>query len=139
MYDVITMGRTGVDIYPLDHGVPLEEVRTFEKFLGGSATNVAVAAARLGVGVRAVLAVGLQPGDLERDVGAGARFACGDGGGRPDRDERAVVGGRRRGRGRERALRRDVALRLHDGDGAGRRAPARDEGGDAQGGGDCGE
>ncbi|APH03259.1 5-dehydro-2-deoxygluconokinase [Janibacter indicus] len=42
------MGRTGVDIYPLDHGVPLEEVRTFEKFLGGSATNVAVAAARHG-------------------------------------------------------------------------------------------
>ncbi len=48
MHDLITMGRTGVDIYPLDHGVPLEEVRTFEKFLGGSATNVAVAAARYG-------------------------------------------------------------------------------------------
>lgn len=48
MYDLITMGRTGVDIYPLDHGVPLEEVCTFEKFLGGSATNVAVAAARYG-------------------------------------------------------------------------------------------
>lgn len=42
------MGRTGVDIYPLDHGVGLEEVRTFEKFLGGSATNVSVAAARYG-------------------------------------------------------------------------------------------
>lgn len=49
MYDVVTMGRTGVDIYPLDHAVPLEEVRTFEKFLGGSATNVAVAAARHGL------------------------------------------------------------------------------------------
>lgn len=48
MHDLVTMGRTGVDIYPLDHGVPLEEVRTFEKFLGGSATNVAVAAARHG-------------------------------------------------------------------------------------------
>lgn len=48
MYELVTMGRTGVDIYPLDHGVPLEEVRTFEKFLGGSATNVAVAAARHG-------------------------------------------------------------------------------------------
>ncbi|AKU18804.1 5-dehydro-2-deoxygluconokinase [Luteipulveratus mongoliensis] len=42
------MGRVGVDIYPLQHRVPLEEVRTFEKFLGGSATNVAVAAARHG-------------------------------------------------------------------------------------------
>src|SRR5262245_22035712 len=47
-FEVITMGRTGVDLYPLDHGVPLEKVRTFEKFLGGSATNVAVAAARHG-------------------------------------------------------------------------------------------
>ncbi|KNX39442.1 5-dehydro-2-deoxygluconokinase [Luteipulveratus halotolerans] len=42
------MGRVGVDIYPLQHRVPLEEVRTFEKFLGGSATNVTVAAARHG-------------------------------------------------------------------------------------------
>ena len=47
-YDLVAVGRTGVDIYPLQHGVGLEEVRTFEKFLGGSATNVAVAAARHG-------------------------------------------------------------------------------------------
>ena len=47
-YDLVTIGRTGVDIYPLQHGVGLEDVRTFEKFLGGSATNVAVAAARYG-------------------------------------------------------------------------------------------
>jgi 5-dehydro-2-deoxygluconokinase len=47
-YDVVAMGRTGVDIYPLQHGVGLEDVETFQKFLGGSATNVAVAAARHG-------------------------------------------------------------------------------------------
>ena len=47
-FEVIAVGRTGVDIYPLQHGVGLEKVRTFEKFLGGSATNVAVAAARHG-------------------------------------------------------------------------------------------
>ncbi|MFJ4967991.1 5-dehydro-2-deoxygluconokinase [Streptomyces sp. NPDC088755] len=47
-YDVITMGRIGVDIYPQDVGVPLARVETFNKFLGGSPTNVAVAAARLG-------------------------------------------------------------------------------------------
>ncbi|MFG2757336.1 5-dehydro-2-deoxygluconokinase [Streptomyces wuyuanensis] len=47
-YDVITMGRIGVDLYPLRTGVPLARVDTFGKFLGGSATNVAVAAARLG-------------------------------------------------------------------------------------------
>ncbi|HEX5522942.1 MAG TPA: 5-dehydro-2-deoxygluconokinase [Pedococcus sp.] len=47
-YDLVAMGRTGVDIYPLQHGVGIEDVQTFQKFLGGSATNVAVAAARYG-------------------------------------------------------------------------------------------
>ncbi|KAA1378800.1 5-dehydro-2-deoxygluconokinase [Aeromicrobium fastidiosum] len=42
------MGRVGVDIYPEQIGVGLEDVSSFGKFLGGSATNVAVAAARLG-------------------------------------------------------------------------------------------
>ncbi len=42
------MGRIGVDLYPQQVGVSLREVRTFAKFLGGSATNVAVAAARYG-------------------------------------------------------------------------------------------
>jgi 5-dehydro-2-deoxygluconokinase len=44
--EVLTMGRIGVDIYPLQTGVGLEDVSTFGKYLGGSATNVAVAAAR---------------------------------------------------------------------------------------------
>jgi 5-dehydro-2-deoxygluconokinase len=44
--EVLTMGRVGVDIYPLQVGVGLEDVETFGKYLGGSATNVAVAAAR---------------------------------------------------------------------------------------------
>lgn len=47
-FDVLAMGRVGVDLYPMQTGVPLEDVRTFGKFLGGSAGNVAVAAARLG-------------------------------------------------------------------------------------------
>lgn len=47
-HELITMGRVGVDIYPEQIGVGLEEVSSFGKFLGGSATNVAVAAARLG-------------------------------------------------------------------------------------------
>lgn len=47
-HELITMGRVGVDIYPEQIGVGLEEVTSFSKFLGGSATNVAVAAARLG-------------------------------------------------------------------------------------------
>lgn len=47
-HDVLTIGRVGVDIYPLQSGVGLEDVETFGKYLGGSATNVAVAAARHG-------------------------------------------------------------------------------------------
>lgn len=46
--EVLTVGRVGVDLYPEQSGVPLAEVRTFAKSLGGTATNVAVAAARLG-------------------------------------------------------------------------------------------
>lgn len=44
--EVLTMGRVGVDVYPLQVGVRLEDVESFGKYLGGSATNVAVAAAR---------------------------------------------------------------------------------------------
>jgi 5-dehydro-2-deoxygluconokinase len=47
-FEVLTMGRIGVDIYPLQTGRSLREVDTFGKYLGGSATNVAVAAARYG-------------------------------------------------------------------------------------------
>jgi 5-dehydro-2-deoxygluconokinase len=57
-YDLVAIGRTGVDIYPLQHAVGLEDVKTFEKFLGGSATNVAVAAARHGRRVSLVTKVG---------------------------------------------------------------------------------
>src|SRR5262252_3799784 len=46
--EVLTMGRVSADIYPLQTGVGLENVETFGKWLGGSATNVAVAAARYG-------------------------------------------------------------------------------------------
>ncbi|HXF71112.1 MAG TPA: 5-dehydro-2-deoxygluconokinase [Actinomycetota bacterium] len=52
------MGRVGVDLYPLESGVPLAEVRTFGRFLGGSPTNVAVAAARLGRRTAVITKVG---------------------------------------------------------------------------------
>lgn len=45
--DLLTVGRVGVDIYPEQSG-PLRDVQTFAKFLGGTATNVAVGGARLG-------------------------------------------------------------------------------------------
>jgi 5-dehydro-2-deoxygluconokinase len=46
--ELLTVGRVGVDLYPQQSGVPLAEVTSFAKSLGGTATNVAVGAARLG-------------------------------------------------------------------------------------------
>ncbi|MFG3205408.1 5-dehydro-2-deoxygluconokinase [Streptomyces sp. NPDC048192] len=60
-YDLITMGRIGVDLYPLQTGVPLAQVSSFGKFLGGSATNVAVAAARLGRRTAVITRTGDDP------------------------------------------------------------------------------
>src|SRR2546423_2959705 len=57
-YDLITMGRVGVDIYPQQIGVPLADVTSFSKFLGGTATNVAVGAARLGARAAVITKVG---------------------------------------------------------------------------------
>src|SRR4051812_16743004 len=61
MMDLIAMGRVGVDLYPEQVGVPLADVRTFAKSLGGSATNVAVAAARLGARSAVITKVGDDP------------------------------------------------------------------------------
>jgi 5-dehydro-2-deoxygluconokinase len=55
------MGRVGVDLYPQQIGAPLAKVTTFAKFLGGSPTNVAVAAARYGHRVAVITRVGDDP------------------------------------------------------------------------------
>ena len=60
-FDVITMGRVGVDVYPLQVGVGLEDVTSFGKFLGGSATNVAVAAAKYGLNSAVITRTGNDP------------------------------------------------------------------------------
>ena len=57
-YDVIATGRIGVDLYPLQSERRLAEVETFAKSLGGTATNVAVAAARLGCRTALITKVG---------------------------------------------------------------------------------
>ncbi|MDY6807435.1 MAG: 5-dehydro-2-deoxygluconokinase [Actinomycetota bacterium] len=60
-FDVVAIGRSGVDIYPQQTGVGLEEVSSFGKFLGGSAANVSVAAARLGHSSALISGVGDDP------------------------------------------------------------------------------
>ena len=77
--DVLTMGRVGIDIYPLQIGVGLEEVTSFGKFLGGSPTNVAVAAARYGRSSAVITRTGPDPlgrfirTELER-LGVSSRY-----------------------------------------------------------------
>lgn len=59
--DLLTIGRVGVDIYPQQVGLSLREVSSFGKFLGGSATNVAVAAAKYGLNSAVITKVGDDP------------------------------------------------------------------------------
>jgi len=67
--DVLTMGRIGVDLYPQQIGVSLREVTTFAKFLGGSAANVAVAAARYRGNVAVITRTGADPfGEFLQDA-----------------------------------------------------------------------
>jgi 5-dehydro-2-deoxygluconokinase len=60
-FEVVTMGRVGIDVYPDDVGVALEDVQTFRTYLGGSPTNVAVAAARHGRRTAVITRVGDDP------------------------------------------------------------------------------
>ncbi|MFE2215756.1 5-dehydro-2-deoxygluconokinase [Streptomyces canus] len=66
-FEVLTIGRVGVDVYPLQTGVGLAEVTSFGKYLGGSPTNVAVAAARYGRSAAVITKTGRDPfGDFVR-------------------------------------------------------------------------
>ncbi|RZB13489.1 5-dehydro-2-deoxygluconokinase [Streptomyces sp. F001] len=78
-FEVLTMGRVGVDVYPLQTGVGLAEVTSFGKYLGGSPTNVAVAAARYGHSSAVITKTGRDPfGDFVRTAlegyGVDSRF-----------------------------------------------------------------
>ncbi|MFI5622517.1 5-dehydro-2-deoxygluconokinase [Nocardioides sp. NPDC051685] len=77
--EVLTMGRVGVDVYPQQIGTPLEDVTSFGKFLGGSPTNVAVAAARHGRSAAVITRTGADPfgrfiHNALRDFGVDDRF-----------------------------------------------------------------
>ena len=82
--EVLTLGRVSVDLYAEQVGEPMRNVTTFRKSVGGTATNVAVAAARLGRNVGLVTKVGDdQFGDyvrhaLEHTFGVDNRFIATD-------------------------------------------------------------
>lgn len=57
-FDLLTMGRSSIDLYSNDIGAPFEKIRSFAAYVGGSPTNIAVGARRLGLDVALLTAVG---------------------------------------------------------------------------------
>ena len=57
-YDLITLGRCGMDLFAQNIGAPFTEITGFDAHIGGSPTNIAVAASRLGLRVALLTAVG---------------------------------------------------------------------------------
>jgi 5-dehydro-2-deoxygluconokinase len=56
--DLITIGRSSVDLYGAQVGGRLEDMRSFDKYIGGSPTNIACGTARLGLKSALITGVG---------------------------------------------------------------------------------
>ena len=56
--DVITIGRSSVDLYGQQIGSRLEDIGSFAKSVGGCPTNIAIGAARLGLKSALITRVG---------------------------------------------------------------------------------
>jgi len=59
--DLITIGRSSVDLYGGQVGGRLEDMRSFDKYVGGSPTNMAIGTARLGLRSALLTRVGDEP------------------------------------------------------------------------------
>lgn len=57
-FDVITFGRSSIDLYSQNIGSPFNDIKGFDAFVGGSPLNIAVGCARLGVDASLLTAVG---------------------------------------------------------------------------------
>ena len=57
-YDVITMGRSSIDLYSNDIGAPFVEISSFAAYVGGCPTNISVGTRRLGLRSALLTAVG---------------------------------------------------------------------------------
>ncbi|MFO1500282.1 MAG: 5-dehydro-2-deoxygluconokinase [Verrucomicrobiota bacterium] len=60
-FDLITMGRSSIDLYANDVGAPFVDIKSFAAYVGGSPTNIAVGARRLGLKAAVLTAVGEDP------------------------------------------------------------------------------
>jgi 5-dehydro-2-deoxygluconokinase len=57
-YDIVAMGRSSIDLYSNDIGVPFEEISSFAAYVGGCPTNISVGTRRLGLRPALLTAVG---------------------------------------------------------------------------------
>jgi 5-dehydro-2-deoxygluconokinase len=57
-YDLITMGRSSIDLYSNDVGAPFEEISSFAAYVGGCPLNISVGTRRLGLRPALLTAVG---------------------------------------------------------------------------------
>src|SRR2546430_15805771 len=60
-YDLLTMGRSSLDLYANDVGAPFVDIKSFAAYVGGSPTNIAVGAQRLGLRTAVLTALGEDP------------------------------------------------------------------------------
>ena len=60
-HDLITMGRSSIDLYANDVGAPFPQIKSFAAYVGGSPTNISVGAQRLGLSTALLTAVGEDP------------------------------------------------------------------------------
>ncbi len=58
LYDVITYGRSSIDLYSQEVGAPFEDIHGFHAFVGGSPLNIAVGCSRLGLNASLLSGVG---------------------------------------------------------------------------------
>ena len=60
-YDLVTMGRSSIDLYSQDIGKPFVDISGFAAYVGGCPTNIAVGVRRLGLQTGLFTAVGTDP------------------------------------------------------------------------------
>src|SRR5204863_5532342 len=60
-FDLITMGRSSIDLYSNEVGAAFVDIKSFAAYVGGSPTNIAVGARRLGLRTAVLTAVGEDP------------------------------------------------------------------------------
>ena len=60
-FDILSMGRSSIDLYSNDIGAPFREIKSFAAYVGGCPTNIAVGTRRLGLRSALLTAVGEDP------------------------------------------------------------------------------